>query len=303
MQMMDAALAGRFKALWAIGYDVLLTNPNREATRRALGALELLIVQDLFLNETAKECGTVFLPVASPFEKDGTFMNAERRIQRVRQVLPPPGEVKTDWEIICEVARAMGKAEFFQFGSAREIWEEVRQVWQKGNGITYDRIEQAGLQWPCPAESHPGTQMLHTEGFALGARAPLQRIDFSPTVEAVGEQFPFLLTTGRTLYHFNAGTMTQRTPNVALYPEDFLDICPEDASRLSLSSGQRVRLRSRYGQTELPVRITDSVKGGELFATFHTAQAALNRVTGPYRDRRVHTPEYKVTAVQIEKLG
>jgi formate dehydrogenase major subunit len=301
MQMMDAAAQGRLKALWAIGYDVLLTNPNRHVTRRALGSLELVVVQDLFLNETARECGTVFLPAASPFEKDGTFMNAERRIQRVRKVLDATGESKTDWEILCEVARAMGKGEFFNFGSAQEIWNEVRRVWPKGRGITYDRIEEAGLQWPCLAEDHPGTQVLHTETFAIGSRAPLQRIPFTPTVETTTQEFPFLLTTGRTLYQFNAGTMTLRTPNVALHPEDVLDVSPQDAGRLGLRGGQRVRLVSRYGQTKLPVRINHNVKPGELFATFHTAQVSLNFVTGPYRDRQVLTPEYKVTAVRIEK--
>jgi formate dehydrogenase major subunit len=301
MQMMDAAAQGRLLALWAIGYDVLLTNPNRNATRHALGSLELVIVQDLFLNETARECGTVFLPAASPFEKDGTFMNGERRIQRVRKVLDASGESRTDWEILCDVARAMGKGEFFNYGSAEEIWNEVRGVWPKGRGITYDRIEKAGLQWPCASEDHPGTQILHTETFTIGVRASLQRIPFTPTVEATSEEFPFVLTTGRTLYQFNAGTMTLRTPNVTLHPHDFLDVSPQDASRLRLSDGQRVRLVSRYGHTELPVRINPNVKTGELFATFHTAQASLNFVTGPYRDRRVLTPEYKVTAVRIEK--
>jgi formate dehydrogenase major subunit len=195
----------------------------------------------------------------------------------------------------------MGKGEFFNFGSAQEIWNEVRRVWPKGRGITYDRIEEAGLQWPCLSEDHPGTQVLHTETFASGSRAPLQRIPFTPTVETTTQEFPFLLTTGRTLYQFNAGTMTLRTPNVALHPEDFLDVSPQDAGRLGLRGGQRVRLVSRYGQTELPVRINHSVRTGELFATFHTAQVSLNFVTGPYRDRQVLTPEYKVTAVRIEK--
>ena len=302
MQMMDAAAQGWLKALWAIGYDVLLTNPNRHVTRRALDSLELVVVQDLFLNESARECGTVFLPAASPFEKDGTFMNAERRIQRVRKVLEAAGESKTDLEILCEVAWTMGKGEFFDFTSAQEIWNEVRMVWPKGQGITYDRIAEVGIQWPCSAENHPGTQVLHTEEFASGKRAPLQRIEFTPTAEITSTDFPFLLTTGRTLYQFNAGTMTLRTPNVTLYPEDLLDVSPQDAGRLGLSDGQRVRLVSRYGQTELPVRINHNVRRGELFATFHTAQVSLNFVTGPYRDRQVLTPEYKVTAVRIDKM-
>jgi formate dehydrogenase major subunit len=303
MQMMDAAEAGRFRALWAIGYDVLLTNPNRQATQRALAALDLLIVQDLFLNETAREIGSVFLPAASPFEKDGTFMNGERRIQRVRRLLDPPEGVKTDWEIICLIAHAMGRGELFEFSSAKEIWDEVRAVWNKGSGIAYDRIEQEGLQWPCLSEDDPGKQVLHTAEFALGARATFRNIEFVPTVETTDEEYPFLLNTGRSLYQFNAGTMTQRTANTVLYPEDVLEICPNDANRLKIAPGQRVRLRSRWGQTELSIRISESVKPGEVFATFHTPQAALNQVTGPYRDRQVHTPEYKVTAVRIEELA
>ncbi|MBI4480326.1 MAG: formate dehydrogenase subunit alpha [Acidobacteria bacterium] len=302
MQMMDRAAAGRLKVLWAIGYDVLLTNPNRSATSRALESLDLVIVQDLFLNETAREYATVFLPAASNFEKDGTFMNGERRIQRVRKVLEPAGESKSDWDILCEVARAMGKGEFFEFGSARAIWDEVRQVWPKGAGITYDRIAEAGLQWPCSAEDHPGTQILHTEVFASGKRARLQKIEFTPTTEAITQDFPFLLTTGRNLYQFNTGTMTLRTPSVALYPQDCLDISPQDAGRLGLQDGQRVRLVSRYGQTELSLRINDNVRRGELFATFHTTPVSLNFVTSPCRDRMVDTPEYKVTAARIEKL-
>ena len=197
----------------------------------------------------------------------------------------------------------MGKEEFFKYGSTSKIWDEVRQVWEKGHGITYERIENAGLQWPCTAESHPGTQMLHTTGFAIGPRAILHSIDYLPTAETVNEQYPFLLTTGRTLFQFNAGTMTMRTPNRVLYPEDFLRICSEDASRLGVALGERVRIRSRYGQTELSVRISSEMKPGELFATFHTVEAALNLVTGPYRDSQVDTPEYKVTAVQIEKVA
>ena len=150
MQMMDAASDGRFKALWAIGYDVALTNPNANATAQSLKSLEFVIVQDMFLNELARECGSVFFPVASSFERDGTFMNSERRIQRVRKAIEAPGQAKADWEIICELARAMGKGEFFDFHSPEEIWEEIRAVWKAGHGITYARLEQGGLQWPCP---------------------------------------------------------------------------------------------------------------------------------------------------------
>jgi formate dehydrogenase major subunit len=302
MQMMDAAARGRFKALWAIGYDVLLTNANTASTRRALSKMELVIVQDMFLNETARDYATVFLPASSAFEKDGTFMNGERRIQRVRKVIAPPGSAKSDWEIIGAMAGALGKGDLFNYESAEEIWNEVRRVWKAGSGISYDRIDKGGLQWPCPSDEHPGTQILHGESFPIGKKAALRRIPYQATLEVATEEFPFLLTTGRTLYQFNAGTMTLRTHNKELHPADFLDMAPEDAERLELRDGEKVRLRSRYGTANLPVRINSAVKQGELFATFHTAEVFLNNVTSPYRDRYVLAPEYKVTAVRIDKL-
>lgn len=301
--MLDAALAGAFNGLWAIGYDVLLTNPRASETRRALAALDLLVVQDMFLNETARAYAHVFLPACSSFEKDGTFMNAERRIQRVRRAIDPPGQSRPDWEIVSAVARAMGKGDAFDFRDPEAIWEEVRAVWPAGRGISYARLEREGLRWPCPSEEHPGTDILHREAFAAGPRVPLRRIDFTPTAETVGVDFPFLLTTGRTLYQFNAGTMTGRTRNMELRPHDVLDMAASDAVRLSLLTGEHVRLISAYGSAVLPVRITDAVKSGELFATFHTSDVFLNEVTGPFRDRITETPEYKVTAVRVERAS
>jgi formate dehydrogenase major subunit len=303
MQMMDAASDRRLKALWAIGYDVALTNPNANATAQSLKSLEFVIVQDMFLSEIARECGSVFFPVASSFERDGTFMNSERRIQRVRKVIEAPGQTKEDWEIICELARAMGKADFFDFHSAPEIWEEIRAVWNAGHGITYARLEHGGLQWPCPTEDHPGTTVLHAKSFPSGPRAPLKRIDFTPSRETTSPEFPFVLTTGRTLYQFNAGTMTMRTPNVDLRPSDTLDISAEDARQLGLGDGEHVRVQSHHGDALLPVRISPAMKPGELFATFHTTDAFVNRLTSPNRDNIVHTPEYKIVAVRIEKIS
>lgn len=302
IQMMDAAPSGNLKALWAIGYDILLTNPHTNATREAFAALDCVIVQDMFINETAREFGTVFLPAASSFEKSGTFMNAERRVQMVREIIKPVGLSKPDWEIICLVARAMGKGEFFEFNSPEEIWSEVRKVWKAGNGLGYERLERGGLQWPCISEEHPPTGILHTETFPIGKRAALRRIDYKPTLETTSEEFPLLLNTGRSLYQFNAGTMTRRTANTALRATDTLDVAQEDADRLSLRSGQRVRLNSRYGEAVLPVRISKSVRAGELFATFNDPSVFLNLVTGPRRDSQVYTPEYKVTSVRIEAV-
>ena len=301
LEMMDAAAAGKLKALWVIGYDVALTNANTNATEHALRSIDLVIVQDLFLNETARQFGSVILPAASSFERDGTFMNAERRIQRIRKAIQSVGQSKPDWEIICALAKAMGKGEFFNYNSAEEIWDEIRAVWLAGRGITYRRLEAGGLQWPCPDVNDPGTEFLYAEGFAIGKKAALRRIPYRPTKEVTTEEFPFLLVTGRTLYQFNAGTMTMRTANAELRATDLLDVSAEDANALKLHDGERVRIRSRYGEAALPIRITPSVRRGELFATFHTAEVFLNRLTSPHRDRYVQTPEYKITAVQIEK--
>jgi formate dehydrogenase major subunit len=301
MEMIDAAAEQKLKALWAIGYDIALTNPNTAATKAALAKLEFVVVQDLFMNELAREFGHVFLPACSSFEKDGTFMNSERRVQRVRKALEPAGRSEPDWKIIRDVAAAMGCKEQFDFNSAGEIWNEVRAVWKAGAGISYARLERDGLQWPCPSEDHPGTSILHTKSFPHGPRAALQRVEFEATTEIPTGEFPFMLTTGRTLYQFNAGTMTMRTPNALLRPTDTLDMAPADADRLGLRDGERVRVRSRHGEALIPARHDPRVKRGELFATFHTVEAFLNRLTSPRRDRIVMTPEFKVVAVSVEK--
>lgn len=302
MEMMDAAEAGRLKALWAIGYDLLLTNPNAVATRRSLANLELLIVQDLFLNETARELGTVFFPVCSSFERDGTFMNAERRVQRVRRAVAPRGEAKPDWEVLCRMAAALGRADLFPYRSPAEVWAEVRRVWPLGAGMSWERLERGGLQWPCPTEDHPGTAILHTAGFPVGEQAALACVQFRETPEAASAEYPLVLTTGRVLTQFNAGTMTGRTPNRTLRPTDVLDLAPADAARLGIADGDPVRLVSRYGEATLPAAVTEQVPPGVLFASFHSPEVFTNRVTGPHRDAVTGTPEYKVTAVRVEKM-
>jgi formate dehydrogenase major subunit len=299
--MMDEAARGSLRGLWAVGYDVGLTNPNANATRRSLASLELLIVQDLFLNETARDHAHLFLPAASSFEKDGTFMNAERRVQRVRAAIAPRGGAKNDFWPFCEVARLLGKGEGFAFDSAEQVWEEVRRVWPAGAGITYERLERGGLQWPCPDVAHPGTVRLHGDRFGDRERAPLRRFDYVPSREQPSEAYPFVLNTGRGLYQFNAGTMTRRTPNARLAPSDALEMAPADAARLGLADGERVRVRSAHGETSLVLRVSPRVRQGELFATFQDPATYLNRVTGVGRDAHVGTPEYKVTAVWVER--
>jgi formate dehydrogenase major subunit len=301
MEMIDAAAAGQLKALWAIGYDIAHTNPNGTATRQALHALDLVIVQDLLMNELAREHAHVFLPACSSFEKDGTFMNSERRVQRVRRALEPIGHSRPDWVILRDIATAMGRGDTFDFDSPEEIWNEIRTLWSAGAGISYERLEHGGLQWPCPTEQHPGTPILHAKSFPRGPRAALQRVEFHATDETVTDEFPFLLTTGRALFQFNAGTMTNRTPNARLRPSDTLDVSPDDAVKLNLATGDIVRLISRRGAIQIPARISNSIQPGQLFATFHSPEIGLNELIGDRRDSVTGTPEYKVVAVRIEK--
>jgi formate dehydrogenase major subunit len=303
MSMIDAARDRKLKALWVFGYDIHLSLANMNATGDALQNLELVIVQDLFMNETAKAFGTVFLPASSFLERDGTFMNSDRRVQRIRKVVDAPGDARPDWWIIQELARRLGSAKGFALSGPEAIWDEVRRVWPGGAGLSYARLDRESLQWPCTAEDHAGTPVLHVDRFAAGETAALRRIPYVPTPERCSDDYPLLLITGRTLYHFNAGTMTQRTANRELQPSDTLDISAADARKLGLSAGERVRLKSRYGEAVLPLRITSSVKRGELFTSFHRPDLFVNRVTSPVRDREVHSPEYKVTAVRIERIG
>jgi formate dehydrogenase major subunit len=303
MEMIDAACAGRLRAMWVLGYDVALTHPHAESTRHALRALDLLVVQDLFLNETARLAAHVFLPACSSFERDGTFMNSERRVQRVRKVIEPIDQSLPDWEIICRLARRAGCGDKFRYLQPEEIWNEIRAAWPAGAGITYERLESGGLQWPCPSENHPGTTVLHTERFAHGMRAHLRRVPYLPTTECVSEEYPLLLNTGRALYQFNAGTMTGRSRTEIFQPVDVLQMSPVDANRVQVLSGDHVRVASRYGAAEIRVRVTDAVAHGQLFATFHSPATFVNRLTSRRRDSYVQTPEYKVTAVRVDRLG
>jgi formate dehydrogenase major subunit len=300
--MMDAASAGSLSALWVCGYDIYLTLAHAEATARALASLELVIVQDLFLNKTAERFGHIFLPAASGFEKDGTFMNSDRRVQRVRAALSPRGQSKPDSWIIAEVAGRLGFGKHFAHPSAEAIWDEIRSVWPGGAGLAYPRLEQHPPHWPCLDEQHPGTPILHESRFVKGVRAERRPIAIVDSPEIVDDMFPFLLTTGRHLYQFNAGTMTQRTANVELRARDELEISPEDAASFDLSNGDWVAVESRHGHCELPIRIAERIKPSELFTTFHDPASFVNRVTSFVRDRIVHAPEYKFTAVKINKI-
>lgn len=299
LEMIDAAGEGRMKALLVIGYDPLLSHPDARETAESLNGLDALIVVDLFLTETAKAFGTVFLPAASPFEKEGTYMNGERRVQRVRQVLPPKGNSRTDGAILAGLAERLGAGAHFAHPDASAVWEEARQVWPAIAGISHARLDrEGGLQWPCPGEAHPGTPVLHVGTFP-GGRAAFRPLAWRPSLETPDQDYPFLLNTGRSLFHFNAATMTGRTRNRELRADDELELHPDDAAKLNLSAGDPVHVESRHGAFTLRVRPTDRVRRGEPFATFHAMAAYVNLATGPGRDAVTGTPEYKVTAVRL----
>lgn len=302
LQMVDAARDGHFKALVAIGYDVFLSNPDAAASEAALGNLEGLVVVDLFMNETARAFGTVFLPACSSFEKEGTFMNGDRRVQRVRAAVKPRGEARSDQDILCALGARLGFAEAFTYAGPSEVWDEIRGLWSAVAGISYARLEDGGLQWPCPSEAHPGTAVLHMDAFPVGPRAAFRPQAWNPSSEFPDARWPLQLNTGRSLFHFNAATMTDRTDNALLQPTDRLDVHPDDALAHGLADGDPVKVESRHGTFTMKTHITDLVRPGDLWCTFHSKGIFVNRATGQGRDPVTHTPEYKVTAVTISKV-
>lgn len=300
MQLLDAAAAGDVHALWVIGWDLALTQPDAAATAAALSRLDVLVVSDLFLNETARRHATVVFPAASAFEKDGTFMNGERRVQRVRAAVAPPRGARTDTEIIGSVAAAMGHGEQFADREPATIWDEIRAVWSAGAGMTYERLDApGGLQWPCPDAAHPGTPRLHTTGFTIGPRAPLRAPRPRALSETVTSDLPFVLVTGRDLYKFNAGTMSGRSGAATLRSTDAIELSPADARALGLESGDLAVVASRYGSATVVAEVTERVPAGVAFSTFTDPAVVMNAVTNPYRDDATHTPAYKTTAVSI----
>lgn len=302
-EMTEAAREGRIRGLWIQGEDIAQSDPAQERVIEALEGLDLLVVQELFLTETARRAHLV-LPAAGALEQEGTFTNGERRIQRVRRAVEPPGEGRPDWEVAAAVARAIladdaAKAAAWDYPSPAEVMDEIARVAPRlFGGVSYDCLEGDGLQWPCPEPGHPGTATVHGEGFLRG-KGQLVAVDFEPSPEHGAEGFPFLLVTGRVLQHYNVGTMTRRTPHRELVPEDVLEIHPEDAGRLGVADGDRVALESRWGKTEAPARRSRRVRPGTLFLSFHFPETHTNRLVGPHRDPRSKCPDYKVVAVRV----
>jgi formate dehydrogenase major subunit len=301
-EIFDAVHSGKIKALYLVGENPFLSEANSSHATEALQRAEFLVVQDIFLTETA-ELADVILPAASFAEKDGTFTNTERRVQRVRKAIEPRGDSKPDWWIACEIAKRLdGKG--FDFPGPKEIMEEISSLVPSYAGISYERLERGGLQWPCPSEDHPGTPILHTERFATSTgKGKFMPLTYRKSGEEPDEEYPLLLTTDRSLFHFH-GTMTRRVYGLnVLDKEEAVKIHPEDASRLGLSDGETVRVASRRGKVDTKVMVTDECPPGTVSMTFHFAETPTNVLTCCELDPVAKTPGTKVCAVRIEGVG
>jgi formate dehydrogenase major subunit len=293
--MLDAAVDGTFKALYVQGEDILQSDPNTKHVAAGLAAMECVIVQDLFLNETANYAH-VFLPGSTFLEKDGTFTNAERRIQPVRKVMTPLNGL-ADWEVTQGLANALDLG--WDYKHPSEIMDEIARLTPSFAGVNFAKLDDLGsMQWPATAQTPEGTPVMHIDGFVRG-KGKFVVTDYVPTDEKTGPRFPLLLTTGRILSHYNVGAQTRRTENVAWHPEDLLEIHPVDAEDRGLKTGDWVKLASRSGETTLRATVTDRVAPGVVYTTFHHPTTQANVVTTDYSDWATNCPEYKVTAVQI----
>ncbi len=289
----------KIKAMYIMGENPAVSDPDQKHAIEKLKSLDFLVVQDIFMSETA-QLADVVLPAAASLEKDGTFTNTERRVQLLRKVVDAPGEARADWWIIQEIARRMGAE--WNYASPRDIYEEIRRVVPQYRGISYERIEKMGLQWPCPDEEHPGTRFLHAERFrtptGLARFAPY---DYKPPVEEPDDEYPFVLTTGRTYEHFHTGTMTRKIEGFnELVPGAFVEMNEEDASQMGVKDGDCVVVESRRGAIKIKVKIA-GIKKGVVFIPFHFAESAANVLTIDALDPEAKIPELKVCAVRVKK--
>lgn len=301
-EIFDAVHEGKIRALYIVGENPVLSEANANHVKKALQTVDFLVVQDIFLNETA-EMADVILPAASFAEKDGTFTNTERRIQRVRKAIDPVGNAKPDWWIISQLAKRMG-AKGFDFSHPQEIMKEITGLTPSYGGVSYERLEIGGLQWPCPTSEHPGTPILHVEKFNTPTgKSKFVPLEYKTPAEKPDEEYPLLLTTDRSLYHFH-GTMTRQVYGLnILEGEELLKINPEDAKQLGLVDGEMVRVTSRRGEVITKVQITEICPPGTISMSFHFAEAPTNVLTCSELDPIAKTPATKVCAVRLESMG
>ncbi|MFC1953783.1 formate dehydrogenase subunit alpha, partial [Chloroflexota bacterium] len=298
-EIFGAAGNGQIKAMYLIGENPVLSDPDARHIKESLKKLKFLVVQDMFLSET-DELADVVLPAASFVERDGTFTNTERRIQRVRKAIEPLGDSRPDWEITCQIARKMG-ARGFEFETPSQIMDEIASLTPIYGGISYNRLEDNSLQWPCPVQDHPGTPVLHTEAFSRG-KGLFTPLEYKPSVELPDKKYPLILTTTRSLYQYHTGTMTRKVADLNLIlGEELVDINSDNASVLGISDGDMVKVTSRRGKVEAKARLTNSCPVGVVSMDFHFRESPVNNLTNSALDPVAKIPELKVCAVKVEK--
>jgi len=298
VEMLHAVETGDVKAIYIMGENPALSDPNLNRTRKALEAVDFLVVQDIFLSETA-EYADVVLPSICFAEKNGTFTNTERRVQRVRKAVEPPGQARSDWQITCEVATKMGYP--MGYKCAGEIMDEIASLTPIYGGISFERIDSVGLQWPCPDKDHPGTKYLHKGKFARG-KGKFHPVEFKDPAELPSRKFPFVLSTGRVLYQFHTGTMTRKSSAInQVSPTGFVEIHTDDADKLDITDGQTVEVATTRGKVTTLAKVTDNIGKGWLFMPFHFCEGPANMLTIDALDPLAKIPEYKVCAATIRK--
>jgi len=303
MDVLAGKMDGNLKALYIMGENPMLSEPDLKEVEKGLRKLDFLVVQDIFMTETAK-LANVVLPASCWVEKDGTFTNTSRRVQRVRKAVQPPGEAREDWRIICQIAEAMGYREQFSCESAEAIFDEIAKVTPQYGGMNYERLEAVeGLQWPCPTADHPGTKWLYSEKFStndgLGHFKPTE---YNPPAEVPDSEYPLILTTGRQYFHWHTGTMTRRSKTLdSEVKTGYVEINEEDAKEFGIRDGELVSVSTRRGTITAMAKVTRDIMKGEIFLPFHFSEAAANVLTNNALDPLAKIPEFKVCAAKIEK--
>ncbi len=299
-EMLSGIDEEKVHALWVMGENPVVSDPDADHVKKALEKIDFLVVQDIFLTPTAR-LADVVLPGASFAEKDGTFVNTERRITRVRKAIDPVGEAKADWEIIQDVSNAFGYEMAYE--NPETIFNEIASLTPSYSGVSYERLEGDGIQWPCPTSEHPGTPFLHKDGRFTRGKGMFHAVEYKGPAEIVDEEYPLWMTTGRVYAHYHTGTMTRNSAALDReIPEGFLEIHPEDAAKLDICDGDRVNLASRRGEIQTRVMITERVDKGVVFMPFHFEEANVNKLTNPAFDPIAKIPELKVCAVKVEKV-
>lgn len=297
-EMIPAAHEGKIKALYIMGENPVVTDPNTHHTVEALKKLDFLVVQDIFLTETA-QLADVVLPSTCFAEKDGTFSNTERKVQRVRKAVDAPGEARADLGIIMDISKRLGYE--MNYKAPEDVLIEFGQLWPNLAGITYQRLKKEGIQWPCPDKDHPGTPYLYKAGFPKG-KVKFSIVPYTPPAETTDEEFPFILTTGRNLYQYHSGSMTRKVQPIEAHAgEPYVEINPEDGKKLRISNGDQITVASRRGSIKIKARLTGNVPAGTIFIPMHYSEAAANVITNDALDAQVKIPEFKVCAARITK--